>query len=91
MCNEEIYCRCYKIQYCYYCSCFFDTLAYYKYLNESSESEEKYCYQRIYNILRHYCTIEMMQEKKLKNDVEVEIEKIYTILVNKKQDGFLVC
>ena len=33
----------------------------------------------------------MMQEKKLKNDVEVEIEKIYTILVNKKQDGFLVC
>ena len=33
----------------------------------------------------------MIQEKKLKNDVEVEIEKIYTILVNKKQDGFLVC
>ena len=62
-----------------------------KYSNESFQSEQKYCYQRIHNFVRHYHTIEIIWEKKLNIDVTVEVEKMCTILAYEKQDGYLAC
>lgn len=64
-------------------------MKYLKYSNESFQSEQKYCFQRIHNFVRHNHAIEIIWEKKLKIDVRVEVEKMYTILVNEKKDGYL--